>query len=60
MLTAVGIFIFAYSNQFMVFPAYAELENRNLTRFSWVQFWMVIIYTTALMSTALIAVLLFG
>ena len=59
-LTAVSIFIFAYSNQFMVFPAYAELENRSTVRFAWTTFYMGLIYTTALVSTAIIAVLLFG
>lgn len=60
LLTAVSIFIFAYSNQFMVFPAYAELENRTSTRFAWTSLWMILIYTTALIATAIIANMMFG
>ena len=59
-LTAISIFIFAYSNQFMIFPAYAELENRNKTRFAWTTLWVILIYSVALIATAVIAVLLFG
>ena len=44
----------------MIFPAYSELENRNIARFSLVSLWMTLIYTIALLSIATIAVLLFG
>ena len=59
-LTSVSIFIFAYSMQFMVFPAYAELENRSTTRFAWTSLYMILIYTACLLSTAFISIFLFG
>lgn len=34
MLTAISIMLFAYSVQYMVFPAYVELEKRSTERFS--------------------------
>ena len=44
----------------MIFQAYAELENRSSTRFAWTSFYMVLIYTATLLTTVIIAVLLFG
>lgn len=60
MLTAVSIFIFTFSNQFIVFPAYAELENRSTTRFAWSYFNMLVIYIVALYSVGIITCLMFG
>ena len=59
-LTAFGVFIFTYAFQFMVFPAYVELENRSNERFNLVSITSISIYTTALVSVGIIAVLLFG
>ena len=59
-MTSVSIFIFAYSFQFMVFPAYVELENRSNARFSWVSINCIVIYTIAIITTGIISVLLFG
>ena len=44
----------------MVFPAYVELENRSNARFNLVSITTIAIYTTALVSVGIIAVLLFG
>ena len=60
LLTACSIFIFAYSFQFMVFPAYTELEDRSNDRFAWSSAISILIYTTALISTGLVSVFLFG
>jgi len=57
---AISILLFAYAFQFMVFPAYTELENRSNSRFLVSSMWSLIIYTTAMISTGIIAVLLFG
>ena len=59
-LTTFGTFIFTYAFQFMVFPAYVELENRSTARFNLVSITTLVIYTTALVSVGIIAVLLFG
>ena len=60
LLTAISIFIFAYSFQFMVFPAYTELEKRTNARFATSSIISITIYTTALVLTGIVAVLLFG
>ena len=61
LLTAFSIFLFAYAFQFMVFPAYNELENkRGANRFAWSSAISIIIYTTALVSTGIICVLHYG
>ena len=60
LLTAVSIFIFAYSFQFMVFPAYSELENRSNKRFACSSLVSIVIYTVALVSTGTVSVFLFG
>ena len=60
LLTAISIFIFAYSYQFMVFPAYSELEQRSNARFAQVSLLSLLMYTFALISTGVISVLLFG
>ena len=59
-LTTFGTFIFTYAFQFMVFPAYVELENRSNARFNLVSIITLSIYTTALVAVGIIAVLLFG
>lgn len=59
-MTTFGTFIFSYAFQFMVFPAYVELENRSTARFNLVSITTLVIYTTALVSVGVIAVLLFG
>jgi len=60
LLTAFSIFIFAYSFQFMVFPAFVELEDKSNVRFAWSSFWSLVIYSFALISTGVIGVLIFG
>ena len=57
---ALSIIIFAYAFEFMVFPAYCELENRSNRRFLSASMWSLVIYTVALISTGIISVLLFG
>mmetsp|Transcript_32814 Transcript_32814/g.43257 ORF Transcript_32814/g.43257 Transcript_32814/m.43257 type:complete len:138 (+) Transcript_32814:829-1242(+) len=60
LLTAISILLFAYSFQFIVFPAYVELENRSNWRFEQASLWGLIIYTVAMISTGITGVLLFG
>ena len=57
---SISIIIFAYAFEFMVFPAYSELENRSNRRFLTASMWSLVIYTVALISTGIISVLLFG
>ena len=59
-LTAISIFIFTYQNQFIVFPAYAELEDKTNDRFSQAYLVMVSIYAVILYSVGIISVLMFG
>ena len=44
----------------MVFPAYVELENRSNERFSKASMLTILIYSVAVSSVSIIAVLLFG
>ena len=60
LLTAISILLFAYSFQFIVFPAYVELENRSNWRFEQASLWGLLIYTVAMISTGITGVLLFG
>ena len=60
LLTAISIFIFAYSFQFMVFPAYVELEKRSNSRFAKSSAIALTIYSVALILTGIVAVFLFG
>ena len=58
--TAIAIFNFAYSMQFMVFPAYVELENRSNWRFENASLLALSISTIAYVVTGLTGALLFG
>lgn len=60
LLTAFSIFNFAYSFQFMIFPAYAELENATNARFEMASAISTLVYTVTLISTGVVSVLLFG
>ena len=60
LLTAFSIFFFAYSYQFMIFPAYVELEDASTFRFEQASAISIIIYTVTLVSTGIVSVLLFG
>ena len=52
--------IFSYTMQFMVFPAYSELDHRSPSRFAWASFWSLVIYSFALIVTGVTCSLLFG
>lgn len=60
LFTAISIILFAYAYQFMVFPAYVELENRSNNRFEKVNILTLAIYSVALILTGIFAVLIFG
>ena len=60
LLTAYSIMIFSYTMQFMVFPAYSELDHRSPARFAWASFWSLVIYSFALIVTGVTCSLLFG
>ena len=60
MLTAISIFIFTFSNQFIVFPAYAELENKSNERFSKAYMVMIMVYVITLYCVGISSVLMFG
>ena len=60
MLTAISIFIFTFSNQFIVFPAYAELENKSNERFSNAYMVMIMVYVITLYCVGISSVLMFG
>ena len=59
-ITSINIMIFAFSVQFMVLPAYSELENRSTERFSKVSIVSSTLYTIAFLSLGLVGVLMFG
>ncbi len=52
--------LFAFAYQFMVSPAYVELENRSNERFQKVNFLTLAIYCGALVLTGISASLIFG
>ena len=60
LLTAISIFIFTFSNQFIVFPAYAELENKSNERFSKAYMVMIMVYVITLYCVGISSVLMFG
>lgn len=60
LFTAISIILFAYAYQFMVFPAYVELENRSNNRFEKVNLLTLAIYSVALILTGIFAVMIFG
>ena len=60
LLTAVSILLFAYTFQFMVFPAYVELDRRSNERFEKATILSLVIYTVALILTGLSSVFIFG
>ena len=60
MITSVNIMIFSYSIQFMVLPAYSELEKRTNERFATVSMISTALYTIAFVTLAIVGVLLFG
>ena len=60
LLTAISIFIFTFSNQFIVFPAYAELENKSNERFSNAYMVMIMVYVITLYCVGISSVLMFG
>ena len=60
LITAFAIIVFAFNIQFMVFPAYVDMEKRSTERFSWSSLYWSAINGTAYMTTAVCGVLLFG
>ena len=58
--TALSIFIFSYTFQFMVFQSYVELENRTNWRMEQASMISQFIYSGALITTGITGVLLFG
>ena len=60
LVTAFSIIILAYNVQFLVFPAYVELKNRNEARFAKSSLWSIIIETMTYMVTGFTAILMFG
>lgn len=60
LLTAVSIILFAYSVQFMVFPAFVELEKRTTERFTQASFIQSVILYISYIVVSVICVLLFG
>lgn len=59
-MTAISIIVFAFNIQFMVFPAYVDLDQRSTERFAWSSLWWSLINGTAYIITAVCAVILFG
>ena len=59
-MTAISIFIFSYNYQFMVFPAYTELEKRTSARFYRASQIATSIYVLSFSICAVVGVLLFG
>lgn len=60
MITALSIIVFAYNIQFLVFPAYTELQNRTNFRFGQASIQSILIETFMYISIGVIAVLMFG
>ena len=60
MITAFSIIVFAYNIQFLVFPAYTELQNRTNFRFGQASIQSILIETFMYISIGVIAVLMFG
>ena len=60
LLTSISILLFAISFQFIVFPAYSELERRSNSRFELATFWSLLIYSICLIATGVAACFLFG
>jgi len=58
--TALSILIFAYNFQFMVFPAYSELQNKSNWRMEQVSFYALIIYSMAVIVTGLVGAMMYG
>ena len=59
-ITALMIVIFAYSVQFMVLPAYSELEHRTRDRFAKASLLSRVLYTLAFLTVGIVGVLMFG
>ena len=55
-----SIFIFSYNYQFLVFPAYNELEKRSSVRFYAASKIATFIYVLIFTTGAVVAILLFG
>jgi len=54
------IIIFAYAVQFMVLPAYSELEHRNRDRFAKASMLSTVLYTIAFLTVGVVGLLTFG
>ena len=60
LVTAFSIIILSYNVQFLVFPAYVELKNRNSARFAKSSLWSIIFETMTYLITGFTAILMFG
>mmetsp|Transcript_14851 Transcript_14851/g.18604 ORF Transcript_14851/g.18604 Transcript_14851/m.18604 type:complete len:164 (+) Transcript_14851:679-1170(+) len=60
LITAVSVIVFAYNIQFLVFPAYKELENRSNERFSRASMISILIETVFYLAMSLMAYLMLG
>ena len=60
MITALSIIVFAYNIQFLVFPAYTELQNRTNFRFGQASIQSILIETIMYIAIGLTAILMFG
>mmetsp|Transcript_12087 Transcript_12087/g.16406 ORF Transcript_12087/g.16406 Transcript_12087/m.16406 type:complete len:397 (-) Transcript_12087:165-1355(-) len=60
LVTAFSIVIFAFSIQFMVLPAYTELEKRSNERFATASILSTFLYSAAFLGVGVCGVLLFG
>ena len=60
MITSFNIMIFAYSIQFMILPAYTELEKRSSERFAKVSIISASIYSITYFALAVCGVLMVG
>jgi len=60
LITSVCVTFFAYGYQFLILPAYSELENRSNSRFGQSSLLAVAICSAAFMTTATSALFMFG
>ena len=60
LITAFSILIFSFSVQFMVLPAYSELEKRSNERFAQASMIATGIYSAAFLAVGICGALLFG
>ena len=60
LITAFSILIFSFSVQFMVLPAFTELEKRSNDRFAQASLIATGIYSTAFLAVGICGALLFG